>query len=297
VDVASLRGFNDDQYNKLKGAVQAKKTELDNAEAQRQEQQRLADEQRQREQDLLKQQQDDLKKQQDQLREQQEQLKRDQQAAAQIKLDNRINQLLALGMVKRHTTLEFDNGFKEFSTLISDVAELPEEKWATFLQDHKEGIAERNRLRDEHQEQQKKEKEEVDRREKFIAESLNTVGMIYDYGRKLFHWTSKELDPITATWNDFAGLDDAAIATKAHQLGDMITAAKQEETKILNERDKETKKQEKLALGDKDRYQQEHRAIAEAATKMVPGEFKTKKYQQRSQQFLEQLTQLLKTFE
>lgn len=293
VDVASLRQFPDDQYEKLKGAISAKKAEMDKAEADRLEQQRLDDEKRQRDADELKRQQDELRKQQEDLQRQKDELAQAQAETARLKLENRINQLLALGMTKGHNTLDFDNGFKEFSTLISDVAQLPDEKWATFLLDHKEGIAERNRQRDEHQAQIKKEQEENDRREKFIAESLTAVGFIYDYGRKLFKWTSKEVDPIEATWNDFAGLDDTAIATKAHQLGDMITAAKAHETRIINEREAEQKKQENLALSDRDRFFKDVARIEAAVAELSAANYKTKKFQTMAANLRENLTQEL----
>lgn len=296
VDVASLRGFNDDQYEKLKGAITAKKAELDKIEADRKEQERLENEKREQEAEKLRQDQKKLDDERAEFERQKKELEEAKAETARLKLENRINQLLALGMTKGGRTMDFDNGYLDFSTPIEDVANCSDEAWPTFFKDHQEGIADRNRQRDEYQAQKKAEQEEKDRREKFIAESLTAVGFTYDYNSKLFKWTSTEVDPVEATWNDFTGLDDAAIATKAHQLGDMITAAKQEEKRIQDERQAEQQKQEKLAMSDKERWASEFGSIEKAILAMVPGQFKTKVYQQKSQNLLNNLTNLLKQY-
>lgn len=297
VDVASLRGFNDDQFAKLKGAITAKKSELDKAEADRLEQVRRDNEQREKDAQKLRDDQKRLDDERAELDRQRKELEDQKKDAARMKLENRANQLAALGFKTKGDQFVWDNGFSAVYVAHNSAENASPEEWRDKITEVKQAIQDSTDAKQNSDEEKQREQAEKDRREKFIAESLTAVGMTYDYSRKLFIWSSMEVDPIETTWNDFAGMDDAAIATKAHQLGDLVTAGKKAETKILNDRQKEQQKQEKLALGDKERYQQEHRSIADACTKMVPGEFKTKKYQQRAQQFLERLTTLLKEFE
>jgi hypothetical protein len=299
VDVASLRMFNPEQYEKLKGAIVAKKKELDKIEADAAEKKRLEDEQRQKDQDELKRQQDLLKQQQDDLRKQQEDLENQKREAARQRTEMRTNKLLALGMTyaQRADLFEFDNGFKSVTHAGATLFELDDYGFEEHLKVIAGLIKESKDGKERLDQEKKKEQEEKDRREKFIADALVAIGMNWNFSRSRFEWTSTEVEPIIVTWNDFAGMDDAAIATKAHELGDQITKAKQEESKILAERKADQEKQERLGMDDKTRYAREHALIAGAATKMVPGEFKTKKYQQRAQQFLERLTNLLNEFE
>jgi hypothetical protein len=293
VDVASLRGFNDDQFAKLKGAITAKKTELDNAEAERLEQQRLDNEQRQKDAQKLRDDQKKLDDERAELDRQRKEIEDQRKDAARMKLENRSNQMAALGFKTKGDQFVWDNGASAIYVAHSSAENATPEEWRDKVAEVKQAILESTQAKEQHDAEKKREQEEKDRREKFIAESLTTVGMIYDYGRKLFHWTSKELDPIEATWNDFAGLDDAAIATKAHQLGDMITTAKQEENRIVKAREAEQKKQENLALSDRDRFFKDVARIEAAVAELSAANYKTKKFQQMAAQLRENLTQEL----
>jgi len=298
VDVASLRMYNDEQYAKLKGAIDAKKKELDKIAADAAEKLRLENEQRQKEQDDLKRQQDDLKKQQDQLREQQEQLKRDQDAAAKIKRDNRINKLVALGMTYNERTDLFvhDNGFRTTTHGGADLFSLDDygfDEHAKIIAGHiTDNIADKAK----HDQEVEAERQALENHKKFIAATMDRAGLNFSYTAQSFTWEDKNT-AIEVTFAELIPLTEPEVSEKAQAIQAQIEEAK----KATAAADKKAKdaadKEAKLALGDKERYQQEHSAIGAAALKMVPGEFKTKKYQQRAQNFLDRLSNLLMEFQ
>jgi hypothetical protein len=210
VDVASLRAFNDEQFAKLKGAITAKKAELDKAEADRKETERLANEQRQKDADELKRQHDLLKEQQAELARQQQELEDQKKEAARLKLENRSNQLKALGMTTKGDQFVWDNGFSPVYIAHTYVESTDADTWAAKVVEIKQAIQESTDAKAQHDDQVKAEQAEKERREKFIADALELVGFIYKYDRKVFHFSTPDTGAIEATWNDFTGLDDAA---------------------------------------------------------------------------------------
>lgn len=296
VDVASLRMYNEEQYGKLKGAITAKKAELDKIAADAADKLRQENEQRQKEQADLKRQQDELKKQQDDMQRQRDQLEKDRREAAKLKQDNRTSQLVAIGMTRMGEKFIFNNDWNEpFEVMAGLVFEMDADQFAQYLTSAKATITEQTTSKEQHLLEVEKEKQALEDHKKFIAATMDRAGFNFSYTAQSFTWEDKNT-AIEVTFAELIPLGEPEISDKAEALKIQI----QEAQKLTEDQDKKAKaaadKEAKLALGDKDRYAQEHAAIATAATKMVPGEFKTAKYQQRAQKFLERLTNLLNEF-
>lgn len=299
MDIATLRAMPEDQYLKLKETVIKKVADIKELQRQADEKKEQERQEFQRQQDLLKQQQDDLKKQQQDMERQRQELQQQKEEAAKLKREMRTTKLLNLGMTyaQRADLFEFDNGFKSVThggALLFDMDDYGFEEHlkvlAGLIKESKDG-------KEQHDLEVAKEKAERNRREKLIADKLQAAGMSFNFSKVFFHFSTNDTEQIIASWNDFVDMSDADIEIKVKEFADKIAANKKEQQRIDTERQNEQQKQEKLAMSDKTRYATEHAYIAGAATKMVPGEFKTKKYQQRAQAFLERLTNLLKEFE
>lgn len=280
VDVASLRGFNEDQYSKLKGAIQAKKAELDKAEADRLEQKRKDDERLQKEQDDLKRQQDDLKKQQDDLRKQQEQLKRDQEAAAKIKRDNRINKLVDMGMTynERQDMLEFDNGFKSVTHSGAMLFEMDDYGFDEHTKILADLIKESKDSKAKHYQELERLRIDTENHKKFIAASMDRAGFSFSYTNQSFFWEDKNT-AIEISFSELIRLDESQVSEKAQAYGIKIQEAK----KLTADKDKAEKeaadKEAKLALSDRDRFFADVAGIEAILTEIKPDDYKTKKFQ------------------
>lgn len=291
VDVASLRAYNDEQYEKLKGFITARKAELDKAAEEKAAADKAEQDRRDKEAADLKKQQDELREQQAELQRQKDELEQQKQEAAKLKRDNRIAKVTALGMTynERSDLFEFDNGFKSVThegALLFDLDEYGFTEHtnvlAGLIKESKDGKA-------QHDEQVRQEQAEKERLEKFIAESLESIGMTFSHARGRFIYSNTELDPIEVTWNDFVGMDDAAIATKAHELGDQIADQKAQVEKIQADRkaeqdrkDQEARdeqaRQDNLALSDRDRFFKDVARIEAAVAELSEANYKTKKF-------------------
>lgn len=280
VDVASLRMYNDEQYAKLKGAIEAKKKELDKIAADAAEKLRLENEQRQKDADELKRQQDDLKKQQDDLRQQQEQLKRDQENAAKIKRDNRINKLVALGMTYNDRTDLFvhDNGFRTTTNGGADLFALDDygfDEHAKIIAGH---ITDSNADKTKHDQEVEQEKKALEDHKKFIAASMDRAGFTFSYTGQSFTWEDKNT-AIEVTFAELIPLSEPEVSDKAQAYQAQIEEAK----KLTAAADKKAKdaadKEAKLALNDRDRFFADVAGIEAILTEIHPDQYKTKKFQ------------------
>src|SRR3972149_619815 len=183
VDVASLRMYNDEQYAKLKGAIDAKK------------------------------------KQQDQLREQQEQLKRDQDAAAKIKRDNRINKLVALGMTYNERTDLFvhDNGFRTTTHGGADRVSLDGsgfDEHAKIIAGHiTDNIADKAK----HDQEVEAERQALENHKKFIAATMDRAGLNFSYTAQSFTWEDKNT-AIEVTFAELIPLTEPEVSEKAQAI-------------------------------------------------------------------------------
>lgn len=282
VDIASLRQFDDDQYQKLKSVIEAKKAELDKIEADRLEQQRQADEQRQKEADELKRQQDQLAQERAEMDRQRKELDEQRAEAARLKQENRTSQLVAIGMNRVGEKFIFNNDWNEpFEVLAGLVFNMESDDFAKYLESAKATIKEQTESKAQHVAQVEKEQAEKARREKYIAAALEAVGMTYDFSRMVFKFSTSlmDMEPVYATWNDFAGMTDEQIILKAQELGGTIDALKAAAKKKIDEKTAEAAKQEKLALGDRDRWFKDVAGLEKALSDIEPGTYKTAKFQ------------------
>lgn len=285
VDVASLRSMPDDTFGKLKAAVAAKADEIKKAaELERQRKDKEAAE--------LKRQQDDLKAQQEQMAEQQRQLQAQKDEMSRQLRELRLAKLQGLGMVLDGTELI---KWESVSVYIANLAEITADEFNQLLEAAAEKIKELKNQKAQAEENQRQEAAEKERREKFIAKTLEAVGMVYNWHARNFQFKT-ELFYTEIGWNDFAGMDDAAIVLKAQEIGEFIIKAKKDQEQADADRKKETEKAEKLAMSDKQRWEREIAQLEAQILRIVPGEYKTKAYQQKAQDLLERVTNLMTNF-
>lgn len=295
MDVATIRAFPVEQYDKLKVAVKAKADEIQAAKelSEKEEADRKAEFDRQ--QAKLKEDQDKLAEQQRQFQEQQEQMQRDKEEAAKLKLDLRLSKLETLGMKKSFTTMDFDNGMYEFSALISDIAAMDEKEWELYYDDHVVGIKDRNDKKYAHDAEVAAEQAENERRQKFIAGQMGLVGMTYNYNTQRFGFINNVLN-ISVGWGDFNGVNDDEIRNRAADFGSMINKAKKEAEQAEADEKLAKEKEEQLAMSDNDRFQKIILAIEKIAATTNAEDFKTKKSQAKATNLRESLFEVLNKY-
>lgn len=299
VDVATLRSMPDDMYAKLKTAITNKAAEIQKARELEEEKRREEKAEQDRQAEQLRQEQQKLQAERDELEKQKRELEQQKIEAEKSKRYNRTNSLAAIGMSydEREKVFVFDNGF---SAVKKDAEEIFDGNTAKFDEQKSELEALIKQSRDrkaQHDEEKKREQESLDAKKKLIAELFEKVaGMSFSYTAQAFTWEDKNT-ALSVPFGNLVHLSDDELRKKAETTAQEIADAKKM-TKDHDDKVAEQQRQEQqAALGDKERYDQFHEAICEAATKLVPEQFKTKKYQQRAGSFLERLTNLLKEFQ
>lgn len=292
MDVATLRALPAEQYDKLKKAVEAKAAEIAKSEADAAaERQRQADELK-KQQDELKRQQDELKKQQEEMERQKTELRQQQEAAAKIKLENRINRFIGLGMTRGANSLNFDNGFLSFSTLIEDIRTQPDETFETFFNDHLDGISDRNMKQAEHDLEKKQEAEALELKKKNISEVMSTAGLQFQYTSQSFIFEN-DIIALELGWNDLVPMTEEELLLKQNAVHEQINAARVQSKKKADDLKAAEEKEKKAGMKDAELF---NVAIVQLETdilKIVPGEFKTKAYQNKSTRLIKAIGDIL----
>lgn len=341
VDVASLRQFNDEQYGKLKQAIQNKKAEIDKAAADAEKLRQEQEEQQRQDREKLEQEKAELRTQRREVRigklealgleisgtdadevavykfiklktaelldlsteDWNKQLQnitkninefKQEETDRQLRID-RINKVKELGFVLKGENFFFDNGHKTITHGITALTGLDEYGFGEHFKILADSVTEANQSKADHELQVEQEKKALEDHKKFIAATMDRAGMLFSYTGQAFYWEDKNT-AITVKFSDLIPLSEPEISDKAADLQTQIAEAK----KLTADADKAAKaqaeKEEKLGLDDKTRYAREHAMIAGAASNIVPADYKTKKYKDRSQQFLDRLKNLLNEF-
>lgn len=292
VDVASLRGFNDAQFEKLKGAITAKKSELDKAEADRLEQVRLDNEQREREAQKLREDQKRLDDERAELDRQRKEIEDQRMDAARMKLENRSNQLTALGMKTKGDQFVWDNGFSAVYLAHSSAENASPEEWRDKVAEVKQAILESTQAKEQHDREVEQEKKKLEDHKKFIAASMDRAGLSFSYSAQSFTWEDKNT-AIEVTFAELIPLTEPEISDKAEALKVKIQEAKD----LTADRDKKAKeahdKEAKLALNDRDRFFADVAGIEAILNEIKPAEYKTKEFKAMATRMKAEISNIL----
>lgn len=278
MDVATLRSLPVENYDRLKEAIRAKKSELDKAEADsKAEKQRQVDEFN-REQADLKRQQEELAAERERMRIQQYQLERDREEAAFFKLENRVAKFKAMGMVRQGDQLVYDNGMSRAVLGLSEIAAWAEESFNGMLDDWKTVLAKKTHEKKEHDASVKREQEALDEKKKFIANAMEIAGLSFSYTGQSFVFEDKNAS-IMIPFAELIVMSMDDIAMKAGQIADDIRVARKKTKQQEEELAAETRRLQKLAMGDKERLAETIRGLCDQVETIDPATYKTKKYQ------------------
>lgn len=293
MDVATLRSLPLESYDKLKAAIVATvKFEADAAAFEAELKQREA-EQLQREKDELARQQAEMKKAQEDLQRQKEELAQAQREAAKQKIENRIGKLVSLGMKERDFDVHYNNGFSVgFSIPLENISGFSDTEFSNVLIQMESEIKRVNIEKADHEEKVNQEKEAKAKKERFIADCMQKAGLNYEYNTKSFKFEN-EFFTTSLPMDELLAMSEDAILLRTDYEANQRINAIIKKTQVDKDREEAAAKEEKLAMGDNERFAKELAAIEIPILKMVPGEYKTKKYQNKAQALLEQLTKVL----
>lgn len=294
IDVASLRAFDADQYEKLKGHIAAKKKELDDAEAERKERQRLEDEKREEDARKLAEAQKKLDDDRAELDRQRQEMEQQKAQAGKLIRDNRIAQLAGLGQFHNEYkgVFVFDNGFRKVENDAEALLTMADDVFQENLKQIAEAIKQSENDRAKHLAEVEKEKQAMEDHKKMIADKMNQAGLSFSYTNQSFYWEDANTS-IDIPFSSLISMSEAEIVQRANDAEVTITRAK----KLTEAKEKAAKeaaeKEEKAGLADKDRFAKDLALISDAVSKMIPEEYKTAKYQKKAQIFAQQITHLI----
>lgn len=190
----------------------------------------------------------------------------------------------------------YDDDYHEPWRLDSqEIFTMDDGNWSDFLKQTGEKVMEYKNAKIKHDQTVAEEARQKEIKEKRIAELMQEAGIGYNYSLKRFQFANPQ-GHVIATWEDLMPLDDPDLEGKINEFGTKVLELKAQEIKAQEILEADKRKQEKLALSDKDRFEGHLTAISVELTTMVPGEFKTAKYKQRAQSFAERLSNLLTEF-
>lgn len=291
MDVATLRGFTDEQYAKLKDAVEKKAAELkkiadDEAEVKRQAQLKFEQEQQQ-----LRDQQAELKRQQDEMKKQQEDLQRQKDEMAKQKRQTRLDMFAHLGMKAEGYDMVYHNGYNGHAVEINTIINEPDETFPKLVEATAAAIKEKKDEHAKYEEGKRQEQIALENKTKRIASTMKAAGLAYDYNTKSFTFANSFID-LVIPMSEFLTLTDAQITSKGLELGAQVDKAKKDQ-QDRDEQDRKKAEDERIAgLADDEKltdYIQKIRAIE-------PPAMKSKKAKERLTQFKGRLDNLLNEF-
>lgn len=278
IDVATLRGMPEEQFQSLKHAVYAKASEIE-SERRRVEQERQREAERlQEEKNELARQQAEMKKAQEDLQRQKEELAQAQREAAKQTLENRIGKLVSLGMQERDFDLNYNNGFSPgYSIPLENIQVLSDDQFQKFLVIVGNTIKNMNIDKADHEEKVNQEKDAKAKKERFISEKMVEAGLTYSYNDQEFRF-SNELLNIEVGWDLLLYLPESEIVDQAQDYFDQIVKSKAEIVKLNFERQQAAAKEAEAGMSDQELYEREINSLAFRVENIDPEYFKTKKY-------------------
>jgi hypothetical protein len=197
IDVATLRTMPDEQYGKLRGAVQAKAKELQEEADRLAEEKRVAAEKLAADQKKLKDEQDALQKQQADFQTAQAELARQKKEQEDARRGFRLDMLEAVGMTISAGGKEvaYDNGFGQYKISIEEIDAASDPDFKSMLATAKERVADAKKKLDDHEAQVEKDAKLLAAKKIAINEVMIIAGFQYNYATESFNF-----------YNDFANM-------------------------------------------------------------------------------------------
>lgn len=133
---------------------------------------------------------------------------------------------------------------------------------------------------------------ERERKENFIANALEVVGLKYNYSAKRFEFKN-EIIELSVTWAQVIDLEDSKIADLALHISKQIEAAKSEEAEKQNRRQAEADQQARIGLKDAEIYQLLIEQLKVDLLKLSPKEFNGKLYQNKVRRLAQEIQKVI----
>lgn len=295
VDVASLRLLPADQYEKLKGAITAKAEELAKAEAE-------AAAERQREADRLQQEKEELLRQQEEMRIEREKMEKEREAmfqekeaAKKMKVESRVDQLRALGMVDHRGDYIFENCYRDIKVFAYDIVSTNDIDFSDLLFEKSVLVNEVKALKESYDQEQQEKKIAADKKRQYIAHLFEQAKINFSYTAQSFQWEN-DVEAISITLAELMPLEDAQITELVDKFVAQRDAAIAASKKRAEERQAEADREAKLNLKDKERYDLAIIKIENALVETADEDYKLPKYKKLINKLQSDMTSLLKEF-
>lgn len=255
LDIVTIKGFDQEQFDILLKNVAAEKAKIDEkAERQRLEDERLAQEQEDERNRLAEQKTAQEKKEKD-LADQQDRLNNMMAEAKQTQIANRQSTLIGYGFThnptEKHFAYQHFNGTDAAIVLDTDIENLTGDEWAVWLD---KSVKYRNKISDENQAEQKRLQAATDRRNERVAE-LKALGFVEISGGYRYR------NEITEVNTDIVTHDIEAHTVKQWEQGlkiikSILEDGNKKAVKILADREKQAEAERKKALSDFQKIQE-----------------------------------------
>lgn len=298
MDVATLRALPADKYEQLKKRIQDKAAEIkaaEEAEAERKRQERLKFEKEQAE---LKAEREKMDAERQKMEQERQQFEKERQEAAQRRIDNRTNALLSLGLVKQangdlvYKVADCDDTVTVLSDAITDSSD---GGFPILLKKTHEAIDDVNRRAELFRQQKLEAAEAKAKKEKLIADTLEGAGLSFNYGKQQFEFEGLGMK-IIGTFDMLRDKTDEEIKAFGAEVAEDVKKQRVAMAKKEQADREEQKKQEQASLSDAERFSALILLHAEHAGFIDPAAYKTKKYQQRAQDFKSRIINLVNEF-
>lgn len=207
----------------------------------------------------------------------------------------RLKKFMDYGMVQNGNELIYDSGYDTVTLFVEDVEHAEEFNFADLLKQTREAINQLNDRRDHLDNLKAEEQKKREEKEKMVAECMQAAGFNYSYTARAFTFEN-DIDAFSQPFDELLQLTDEQVEVKAAEWSKKRAESIKRSAEIKAARVAEEKKQERLAMGDKERWEAEIVNFEKVILQVVPGEFKTKKYQQRAQNFLDRISNLITEF-
>lgn len=198
MDVATLRGMNDEQYVQLKGVIQKKAEELQRLREQEDQRKREEDERQQQERLRLQQEQQKLEQEREAFRKQQQELQQQQEEMKKQIREGRNNSMINIGFTRTPTGYTYQTPIMEEPIRFDwDVLDVSPDSWAAFITDLKKKVVDHEIEHDKYQKEKKEQEEKIEQRKELVAAKMAAIGFTYQYRDQAFVF-QKEAGTVSA---------------------------------------------------------------------------------------------------
>jgi hypothetical protein len=207
----------------------------------------------------------------------------------------RLAQIRALGFINRGEDFHFDNGFKTITHGVASLMDLDDYGFSEHFKILKDGVDEANQGKADHEEGQRKEKEALEEKKRFISASMDRAGLSFSYTAQKFYWEDKN-KTIQLGWDDLLPLTEPQVSDKIAALVIEIDLAKKFTKDQADQQADKEKKEKHLNMKDKERWEHTIEDLEAALANLKPDEFKTQIYQKKATSLLDRLGITVKEF-